>query len=211
MLENNNSNNTYLNIVNGKLSQTVTETTQGAVSRTNKNGKTVYEVYYTKLTGVIQSMKVEDSQFGKQLRISVKDGDSFFLLSMNVGSSYCTTLLDRIGNCDTSKELSLSPYSFKDDKGKTRTGTTIYQGSKIEKLFTKDNPMPDSPEFPDDWKDEDAMALFNIALKKVQIKYIDTLVFKPAPSKTNIEFVDDEHFEKLVDGTFNEDNKEVPF
>ena len=86
------------------------------------------------------------------------------ILSMNMSSNYAEDLLKKIPNIDLTKQVSLKPYSFEDDKKKIRKGISVVQGEvKIKSFFqdpvTKKN-LHDYPELTkpikdydkDDWK-----------------------------------------------------------
>lgn len=132
---------TYLNIMFGKVVQKVKSDTPGAVSRTNKNGETVYEINHDKLTGKISSIKVEEhDQFGKQIRIVVDD-DQQYLLTISMRGGYGTGFLFRMMNVDFSKEVTFVPYLIpQEDSKPDKAVLVLYQDDKkVESFFTKEN------------------------------------------------------------------------
>lgn len=145
-LETRKSNGTYLNIMFGKLVQSVNASTEGAVERENKNGKKVYELLHDKLKGVVTDVTIDDSSdYGDQFIFTVKDGSDTFFVKFNVYSAYGRSFLMKMLNIDFDEQVAIAPYSF-EDGDKTITGITFYQdGEKVENKWTKDNPgkMPE--------------------------------------------------------------------
>lgn len=155
----------YLSILSdGKFHQTVDEGTEGAVVRTYKDKSEVEhtktELVFTDVTGIITKVSFEDGEFGKSLQIEI-DGDG--IISVGTASNFGEDLMKKLPAIDLKQEVKIAPYSFKDDKGKTRRGVTVYQNdAKVENYYkdstTKEiiNGMPepgDTSKFDsDDWK-----------------------------------------------------------
>lgn len=141
----------YLRIAGGKIVETVTEDTPGAVQRTNKNGKVVYEQIDGYVDGIATSMYHRDhalptGEIVQELIVRLRDKDEHYHLSIKRGSRYWSELLLRLPNIDLSKPFRIAPYDFmgKDEKtgGERRViGLNIYQGGdKVDPKWTKTNP-----------------------------------------------------------------------
>ena len=137
-------NKTYLSILQGKFALKVTPGTEGAVTRVNKTGETVYERLYDHLDGQIVDFNINDGNYGKELRLIIESGLDKFNLSIPVESKYFDSFALRLGNINLNKEVKISPYAFsvfEDGKEKKKVGMNFYQnGQKIEYFYTKDDP-----------------------------------------------------------------------
>jgi hypothetical protein len=133
---------TYINILSsdGTFRQTVTEGTPGAVRRDweTKDGAkgTKYELVYGSLDGVITGISFYDGDFGKNLILEMTDGDDKYVVSMATGMPFFEDFAKKLPNIDKTKPVSLAPYAFEDDKGKTRKGVTVTQdGKKLQNYY----------------------------------------------------------------------------
>lgn len=143
LIEEMNSNKSlkWLTISRGLIIEKVDENTPGAKKRINKLNNEVYEKFYKKVGLVIKNIWIEEGVYGKQIMISFNLNEDNATLTINNDSSYGRSFYQQIFNCDLSKQIVIHPYRFEDDKGKTRTGVTIYQnGTKVEKQFPTDTP-----------------------------------------------------------------------
>jgi len=61
----------FLSISNGKLVRSFKEKTEGAVSRINKAGREVFEMFYDSLEGTITGVGTKESDYGKFLVVQV--------------------------------------------------------------------------------------------------------------------------------------------
>ena len=130
----------YITIYNGKLTQRVQEDTQGAVSRVNKNNKTVFEKYYDAFTGKLVGIKTQEGEYGKNWLFSFKDKEDVYNLQLGYSNNYAVNLIKMLPNVDLSKEMKVSPKSEVKD-GKTQTTLFINQdGKPVKHAYTKDNP-----------------------------------------------------------------------
>ena len=141
-LETRQSSGTYLNIMFGKLVQKVNANTQGAIERENKKGNTVYELYHDKLTGIIADAKIEESEYGARMVLTVNDNGETFFVQFNVDSPNGRSFLFKMNNMDFSTKITIAPYSFEDkDTERTVTGISFYQNDdKVMNTWTKDKP-----------------------------------------------------------------------
>ncbi len=130
----------YITIYQGKFTQNVKEGTQGAVTRVNKNGKTVHEKYYDSFTGKLVGIKTQDGAYGKNWVFSFKDQEDVYLLQLGYSNNYAVSILKMLPNVNLDIEMKVSPKSEEKD-GKTQTSLFInQQGTPIKHAYTKDNP-----------------------------------------------------------------------
>lgn len=133
----------YLNILmsDGTFRQTVTEDTPGAVRRDwqSKDGKTSgtkWEKIYPAVDGTISGITFYEGEYGKNLVITLDDGDERYVLSIKSDSPYAEDLMKKIPNIAIADKVKFSPYSFEDEKGKLRRGITVEQnGKKVQSYF----------------------------------------------------------------------------
>lgn len=143
-LENTRTDATYVSVLSdGSMRVSVPEGTDGAVRRDyeTSDGKkgTKYELVYTQLTGIITGIQFRDGDFGKQLQVTVTDGDETpIVLSLNTSSNFAEDLLKKIPAIDMTKPVKLAPFSFEDDNGKLRKGMTVVQDEKKVQNFFYD-------------------------------------------------------------------------
>lgn len=161
-------NEKYLNILSdGALHMTVPEGTPGAITREyetstgDKGSKT--ELVFGDITGLITGISFFEGQYGKLLHVSIKDSEDSYVLSVGTATPYGEDLMKKLPNIDQNKEVTLSPYSFEDDKGKKRRGVTVTQdGQKLTNFYYDAEKKKTLHKFPelkikkkmskDDWK-----------------------------------------------------------
>lgn len=146
MLKNTINNNViYANILasDGTLrrSQGVTQDTPGALRRDyeTSDGKkgTKYELVYTELSGIISDVTFYEGDYGKNLLITITDGDETpVILSVQTSNSYGEDVMKKLPSIDLAFPVILKPYSMVADNGKTRRGISVIQnGKKIQNHF----------------------------------------------------------------------------
>ena len=137
----NRGNNTYLSIINGKFALKVAEKTEGAIERTNKNGKIVFEKYFTGVTGFIKNVGISDGDFGKELHITVANGDNNFAIQIPASGGYSFGFLCRIPNINFTENATLKPFSIEQENGKIKNFLVVYQNDKkVISAFSKESP-----------------------------------------------------------------------
>jgi len=131
----------YITILGGKFSQRVGEDTPGAIQRTNKLGKVVFEKYYDSFTGKLVNIKTSDGNgYGKNWIFDFQDNGEVYHLQLSYSNSFATALLKMLPNVDLSKEMKVSP-SVKEVDGKNKSSLFINQdGIAIKHAYTKDAP-----------------------------------------------------------------------
>jgi hypothetical protein len=92
--------------------------------------------------------------------------------------------MKKLPNIDLTKDVKIAPYSFEDDKGKSRKGVTVYQGEvKIESFYwdkvkekaSNGLPQPegDTSKFDsDDWK------MHFMVVRKFLVKQVEVLALE---------------------------------
>lgn len=136
----NRSEGKYFTILGGKFSQRVQESTEGAVQRTNKLGKVVFEKYHDSFTAKLIDIKITDGAYGKSWEFHFRDNGEIFKLQLGYSNSFATALLKMLPNIDLTKPMKLSP-SVKEVDGKNKSSLFVNQdGVAIKHAFTKDNP-----------------------------------------------------------------------
>lgn len=123
----------YWNIIDGHFAKRVDKGTPGARERMNKNGEVVYEVLVNELSGVIDEVRVKDTQYGVQLVLALKytgeDGSATHVINIPQGSSAFTTVCNRILSADLNEPIVIGV--FKKEK------TIVYLRQKDELLPPK--------------------------------------------------------------------------
>lgn len=144
MLINTKQDNKFVTILaDGTLRLPVTEFTEGAVKREyeTSDGKTgtKYELVFTEISGFITKVEFHDGEYGKSLQITMsEEGEDDVIVSLNSSSNFGEDMMKKLMSIDTQKKVRLVPYSFTDEKGKSKKGITVYQdGEKVRNYFTE--------------------------------------------------------------------------
>lgn len=74
----------YFTILNGKFCQRVPDNTEGAVKRTNKLGKIVYEKFYDSFVGKLVGVKTTDESMEKVGCLISKTGKTYITCSCHI-------------------------------------------------------------------------------------------------------------------------------
>lgn len=159
----------YVTILSdGRIHEKVAEGTDGAVLRqyetsSGEKGEK-WELIYKKLEGYITKVEFEDGDFGENLLITFKDGETEIILAIGVSGSFGEDLLKKLPAVDFSKRVGISPYAFENEKGRMVKGVSVWQESdKVLNFFYDFDakkelhgfPVPegDTSEYKtDDWK-----------------------------------------------------------
>ena len=153
----------FLSISNGKLVRSYKEKVEGSVSRVNKAGREVHEMFYDSLEGIIKSVDTKDGDYGKFLVVNVESNGVNYQLEMNYSSGYSASFLKTLPNVKLSDIVTITPkLTIEGDKKKSVI--FLNQGRVgIKWFFTKDNPngMPDLTKVKikgkETWDDSDRM------------------------------------------------------
>jgi hypothetical protein len=153
----------FLSISNGKLVRQVKEKAENSVSRINKVGREVHEIFYDSLQGVIKSVGTKESDYGKFFVVKVDSNGVTYQLEFNYSGGYAATFLKALPNADLSREVVLSPKLIVEGDKKKSVLFIAQDGKGLKFYFTKDTPngMPDLQKIKvkgkDTWDDSERM------------------------------------------------------
>lgn len=135
----------YNVLADAKFHFAVDEGTEGAVRREytvkGKDGNpdttgVKYELLYGALSGKITKVAFHEGDYGKNLLLTLEDGDETFVVSLGTNSNFGEDMLKKLLNIDMDQPVRLVPYSLKDkNTGKDKRGITVYQGQDSEGKF----------------------------------------------------------------------------
>ena len=134
----------FITILGGKFCQRVPEGTEGAIQRTNKIGKVVFEKFYDFFVGKLVGIKTQEGPYGKNWVFSFRDNADTYHLQLSYSNSFATAFLKMLPNVDLTKEMKVSP-SVKEVDGKNKSTLFINQVNAtgvmapIKHAYTKDN------------------------------------------------------------------------
>ena len=181
MFSDNKPQKNYFNIVGGKLTVNVPEGTLNAISRVNKNGKTVHEVKHDSFTGKMLSITPADSQWGKNWEIDFEAVDGqIWTLQVGYSSSYAKSFLKRLPNIDINETFTITPFSGEIDGKKISTITVYQNGVKIAPFYTKETPngLPQLEQIMvkgvETWDDTKQLQFLEASVKEIMSKVSNT-------------------------------------
>jgi hypothetical protein len=130
----------FITIYDGKFTQKVPVGTKGSVSRVNKLGTTVNEMFYDRFTGKLVNIKTQDGTYGKSWIFSFKDREEVYHLQLPYSNGFATNFLKMLPNVDVTKEMTVQP-SVKEVDGKKKSSLFVNQnGVSLKHVYTRDNP-----------------------------------------------------------------------
>lgn len=136
----NNQSKTYAHIYKGKITLEVPEGTEGAVTRVNKNGREVSEVFFDSYEGTLIDITTGNGNYGKYWLFTFEDQGEEFTLQSSYSDSYAKALLKSLPNIDVKKPFKITP-EMKTENGDTKTALYINQnGEGVKWAYTKENP-----------------------------------------------------------------------
>lgn len=139
----------YVSIFDGNLITRAKENEAGAVSRVNKEDRTVWEHHHKNgLTGNLVNITAsQNPRIAKnpwEFIIEMRDAAKRYLISVSADSRYGEDLACKIPSLEYGKETKIKPFDFEnpEDKEKKIIGISfIQEGAKVPRFITKDNPM----------------------------------------------------------------------
>lgn len=188
----------YLSIIQGTFKENSSEDNPEAVKREyeDKNGKKgfKYEIEYSAIDGMLESVEFKDGDFGEQAIITITDVGEKIKVYLPFKSQYFTNFAKRLPNVNLSEVVQLSPYNFEDKDGKRKIGVNIKQNDEtIGNAYydtVKKKVINGLPTF--DWsnKDKDDRDVHYIQERKFLKKAIEGMVFPKvdttlSPTATN--------------------------
>lgn len=164
----------YFNISNGKICQSFKTMVDGAIERTTKTGKIVFEKFYDYIDGIITGIETRESEYGKSWLVSLLDEETgqTQVLQFNYSSGYSAAFLKALPNVDMSKKVKITPkLTIEGDKKKT-TVFLNQGGNACKWAFTRDNPngLPELKQIKVKgkitWDDSDVMEFLETMVKE---------------------------------------------
>lgn len=131
----------YLSVLGGKICQKVKPETPNAIKRINKSGNEIYELHFSKLSGLLKDVKLkEDATFGNQYEIYLQDADENYVLQIPQSGRVASSFLSRLPNVDRGSYVEISTWAVEED-GKLKQFMTLRQQDKVvQPYYSKDNP-----------------------------------------------------------------------
>jgi hypothetical protein len=125
----------------GTLRLTVDEGTEGAKLRKyeTSDGKegSKWELIFKSLTGKITNLQMYEGDYGTNLMVTLSYDGGSDTISINTNTPFGEDFMKKLPNINLDEFVTLAPYSFVDEKGKTRKGITVTQGDvKLKDFFT---------------------------------------------------------------------------
>jgi hypothetical protein len=147
---------TYLRVGRGRICQTVSQHTPGAIAVDIKDDdgnvtKTRYELQFSSISGIVKNVRIQPSnkpEFPDSLVVEIEDGIDLYYLQISVDSALSNKLINKFCNpaINWNDPIRISPYYFEDSHS---AAIVVEQnGQKIEPFFTQKDPkgMPQIPE-----------------------------------------------------------------
>lgn len=125
----------YIGTFQGNFVRRVGEGEPNAVTRVNKNGKTVHEVRFNTITGRLTDISEKDSEFGKRWIFVFEAGGQKLSLESSQKGSLATTIINRLPNLDLS-----NPFKIKIAYNASKDRTMFFvdqDGVNIEDKYQK--------------------------------------------------------------------------
>lgn len=152
----------------GTLRLTVDAGTEGAKLREyeTSDGKkgSKWELTFKSLSGKITNLQMYEGDYGKNLLVTLSYNGGEDTISFNTATPFGEDFMKKLPNINLDEYVTIAPYSFVDDNGKTRKGVTVSQGDvklsnyfydaeKKKNLHKYPEPEGDVSKFDkDDWK-----------------------------------------------------------
>jgi len=132
----------YVTINNNDFTIRCNENVEGATCRKLKKGpnegKEVFELRYSELSGIITSMKEVKKDFGDFIEVTIKDQEDFILQIPWSDFTVRDALIKRLPNLNPGKVVVFKVWENKENG---RTAFAIQQDDEwIKYAYTKDNP-----------------------------------------------------------------------
>jgi hypothetical protein len=153
----------FLQISNGKIVRQSKVPVENSVSRINKLGREVHELFYDSINGVITDVITRESEYGKSWVVSIKSEGKLYKLEFNYSSGYATTFLKALPNVSFGNIVTLSPKLIIDGDKKKSVLFISQDGKGLKHFFTRDNPngLPELKKIKikgkESWDDSDRM------------------------------------------------------
>lgn len=126
----------------GTLRLTVDAGTEGAKLREyeTSDGKkgSKWELTFKSLCGKITNMQMHEGDYGKNLLVTLSYEGGADTVSFNTATPFGEDFMKKLPNIYLDEFVTIAPYSFTDEAGKTRKGVTVTQGDvKLQNAFSE--------------------------------------------------------------------------
>lgn len=136
----NKSDKVYYTVFDQKFRTKVREGTPEAIERINKKGVRVFEREVSALFGVVEDIFLEDSDFGKQVKIVLDKNEEGKnpVIGFGVESKNGRDILKILPGVNFAKEVRILPYRFTPEgESEERSGISIAQADEDGKFTVK--------------------------------------------------------------------------
>ena len=97
----------YIGTFQGKFTRRVSEGTPDAVSRVNKQDKTVHEIQFNRLIGNLVDIKEKTGDYGARYHFIMKNGDTTVAIESGLSSNLASSIINRLPNLDLSQPFEI--------------------------------------------------------------------------------------------------------
>ena len=131
----------WLSVIRGEISKRVPEGTEGAVERTTKQGKKVWELKYNALEGTLTHIGVYEGEYGNQWIFNIADKNTEYMLRLPYSSGVANGFLFRLPNVKLEQPIKIKTYYIEGDDKISRQFLSIVQnGEKVLPYWTREEP-----------------------------------------------------------------------
>lgn len=114
--------------------------------------------WYDYIEGIVTGVKVDEkNKFGARLEINLADGEDSYLLCAGLDGAYGRSLAERLPHVKIGEKAKFQPYSFIDETGKERKGTSVKINNASENaksyFFDGEKNLHGAPELPANFKE----------------------------------------------------------
>ena len=151
---------------------------------------------YNSVSGHLVGAEVKKSDFGDQLYIYIKDGETF-CVQCSVESAYFRSFVNKLAAVNLEEQIELSPYSF-EAEGKKKQGYSIKQGG--EKV-----PYADigGPSYPESGTEKEVKVYF-LDRQEYEVEYLSKFQFPKTVTPEEVA-------KKLGEVDFDASGEDAPF
>ena len=155
------------------------------------------ELVFNKITGMITGIGFQDGNYGKMIQIEITDKGEPLTLSIDTAQNFGEDFMKKLPSIDLTKVVTITPYSFEDEKGKTRKGLTITQkDKKIPSFFYDADNKKNINGYPDPTGDtktysKDLWKIYFMQARMFLVKYVEDNILpkvKAVKSAADVEF-----------------------
>lgn len=156
----------YLSVQGGKIAHRQKEATATSKQRVTDTGKVIHEELFDAVAGIISSVYLRESQFGRQLCVQITNDGEKAILQMPFSSGVAASFLKALPNVKLSAEVTIRPKLEENDGKRRQTILMSQGGGGVKWAYTKDNPNGLPPlkkikiKGKESWDDSDQLEFF---------------------------------------------------